>query len=139
MPTFVGAAVLVLAISLVTIILRSPYTHSNLNLSFDPGYTRTEQMVVGPPVPYMGDALAVAPATDPAAHGKQLFVVNGCAGCHGLDAHGSIIGPSIAGVKAAKIASKIKVGPKGMLQYAPDVFTDQDLADLAAYLSSVSK
>ena len=139
MPTLIGAGVLLLAISLLTIVARSPYTHANLNLSFDPDYNRTEQMLVGTPVPYMGDALAVSPATDPVAHGKQLFVIDGCAGCHGLDGRGSIIGPSIVGVTAAKIGSKTKVGPKGMLPYAPGVMTDQDLAAIAAYLSSVSK
>lgn len=139
MPTLIGVGVLLLAVSLLTIVARSPYTHANLNLNFDPGYTRTEQMLVGAPVPYMGDAMAVKPATDPVAHGKQLFIVNGCAGCHGLDGRGGIIGPSIVGVKAAKIGSKTKVGPKGMLPYAPGAITDQDLADIAAYLSSGGK
>jgi len=139
MPTFIGAGVLVLALSLLAIVARSPYTHSNLNLGFDPGYTRTEQMLVGPPVPYMGDALAVLPATNPAGLGKQLFIVDGCAGCHGLDGRGGIIGPSIVGVKAEKIGSKTSVGPKGMPAFAPSAMTDQDLAAIAAFLSSASK
>lgn len=139
MPTLIGAGVLVLALSLLTIVTRSPYTHSNLNPGFDPGYTRTEQMLVGTPVPFMGEALAVSPATNPTELGKQLFIVDGCAGCHGLDGRGSIIGPSIVGVTAEKIGSKTSVGPKGMPPYAPEVMTDQDLAAIAAFLSSANK
>jgi mono/diheme cytochrome c family protein len=139
MPTLIGAGVLVLAVSLLVIVARSPYTHANLNQGLDPGYTRTEQMLVGTPVPYMGNSLAVAPATDPVDRGKQLFIVDGCAGCHGLDGRGGIIGPSIVGVKAEKIRSKTNVGPKGMLPFAPGVITDQDLAAIAAFLSSANK
>jgi cytochrome c553 len=138
-PVFIGAGVLMLALTLLTIVARSPYTHSNLNLGFDPGYTRTEQMVVGEPVLATGDMLAVPRAADPVELGKQLFVSNGCAGCHGIDGHGGIIGPSIVGIKAEKLRVKTNVGPKGMLPYAPGALTDQDLAAIAAYLEAMSK
>ena len=139
LPALIGAAVLALALSLVTIVARSPNTHSNLNLGFDSGYMRTQQMVVSGPVLFTGDPLAVPRSSDPAELGKQLFVSNGCAGCHGLDGHGSIIGPSIVGAKAEKLRVKTNVGPKGMLPYAPGVLTDPDLAAIAAYLQSTSK
>ncbi len=139
MPVLIGAGVLMLALTLLTIVARSPYTHSNLNLGFDPGYTRTQQMVVSGPVPATGDQLAVPRASDPVELGKQLFVSKGCAGCHGLDAHGGIIGPSIAGTKAEKLRVKTNVGPKGMPPYAPGALTDQDLNAIAAYLQSMSK
>ena len=139
LPALIGAAVLALALSLITIVARSPYTHANLNLGFDPGYTRTLQMVVGAPVPVTGDQLAVPRASDPVELGRQLFVSNGCAGCHGLDGHGGIIGPSIVGAKAAKLRTKTNVGPSGMPPYAPGALTDQDLAAIAAYLESMSK
>lgn len=138
-PALIGAGVLTLALSLLTIVARSPYTHSNLNLGFDAGYTRTQQMTVGEPVPVAGNMLAVPRATDPVALGKQLFVSNGCAGCHGIDAHGSIIGPAIAGVTAEKLRVKTNVGPKGMLPYAPGALSDQDLAAIAAYLQAMNK
>ncbi len=139
LPALIGAAVLVLALSLLTIVMRSPYTHSNLNLGFDPGYTRTQQTVVGAPIPVAGDPLAVPRSNDPVDLGKQLFVSDGCAGCHGLDGRGSIIGPSIVGTKAEKLRVKTNVGPKGMLSYAPGALTDSDLAAIAAYLQSMSK
>jgi len=139
MPVLIGAGVLMLALTLLTIVARSPYTHSNLNLGFDPRYTRTQQMVVGAPVPVTGHPLAVPRASNPVELGKQLFVSNGCAGCHGLDGHGGIIGPSIVGTKTEKLRVKTNVGPKGMPPYAPGALTDQDLAAIAAYLEAMSK
>ncbi len=139
LPAFISAAVLGLALTLLTITMRGPYTHANLDTSFDPAYRRTEQDVVGSPVPLMGHGLAVPRASDPVALGKQLFVSNGCASCHGLDGRGGIIGPSIVGAKAEKLRVKTQVGPKGMPAYAPGVLTDEDLAAIAAYLSSMDK
>lgn len=139
LPGFIAMAVLGIAFTLLTIVARSPYTHSNLNLGFDPRYTRTEQSVVGAPVPFGGDMLAVASAGDPVQLGRQLFVVKGCASCHALDGRGGIIGPSIVGTKADKLRVKTTVGPQGMPAYAPGALTDQELAAIAAYLDAMSK
>ncbi len=139
LPGLIGSAVLVIALTLLAIVARSPYTHSNLDLGLDSRYTRTQQMVVGAPVPFGGDGLAVAPASDPVQLGKQLFVTKGCAACHGLDGSGGIIGPSILGTKAQKLRTKTQVGPQGMPAYAPGALTDQDLAAIAAFLNAKNK
>ncbi len=139
LPAFIGGAVLVIALTLLTIVARSPYTHANLDLSFDPDYTRTEQMVVQAPVPMSGEMMAAARASDPVELGKQLFVVKGCASCHGLNGRGGVVGPSIVGTKAEKLRVKTTVGPQGMPAYAPDALTDQDLAAIAAYLDAMNK
>jgi mono/diheme cytochrome c family protein len=139
LPAFIGAAVVLIALTLLTIVARSPWTHSNLNVGFDPRYTRTEQMLVGAPVPVSPDKLAVPRASDPVQLGKQLFVVDGCAGCHGLDGRGGVIGPSIVGTKAEKLRVKTTVGPKGMPAYASGALSDSDLAAIAAYLSAMNK
>ncbi|HEX8992055.1 MAG TPA: cytochrome c [Anaerolineales bacterium] len=139
LPGFISAAVLVIALTLLTIVARSPYTHSNLDIGFDPHYTRTEQMLVGAPVPQMGDMLAVPRASDPVQLGKQLFVSKGCASCHGLDGRGGIVGPAIVGTNAAKLRVKTTVGPGGMPAFAPGALTDQDLAAIAAYLGAMGK
>ncbi len=139
LPGLIGAAVLGLALTLLAIVARGPYTHSNLNLSFDSGYTRTQQTVVGAPVPFSGDGLAMAPASDPVQLGRQLFVTKGCAACHGLDGRGGIIGPSILGTKAEKLRTRTLVGPQGMPTYASGALTDQDLAAIAAYLNAQGK
>ncbi len=139
LPAFIGSAVLVIAFTLLTIVARSPYTHSNLNTEFDPSYTRTEQTVVGAPIPFGGGGLAVAPASDPVQLGKQLFVAESCASCHGLDGRGGIVGPPIVGTKAEKLRTVTSIGPKGMPAYAPGALGDEDLAAIAAYLNSIGK
>ena len=139
LPTFIGTAVLVIALTLLTIVARSPYTHSNLNLGFDPRYTRTQQSVVGSPIPFGGNGLAVPRAGDPVQLRQQLFVFKGCSACHGLDGRGGIVGPSIVGTKAEKLRSKTQVGPQGMPAYASGVLTDEDLAAIAAYLNAMGK
>lgn len=138
LPAFIGSAVLVIAFTLLTIVARSPYTHSNLNTEFDPNYTRTEQTVVGAPIPFGGNMLAVPPASDPAELGKQLFVSDGCASCHGLDGRGGVVGPSIIGIKAEKLRVKTSIGPKGMPPYAPEALSDEDLAAIAAFLNATA-
>lgn len=139
LPTFMGSAVLGIAITLLTIVARSPYTHSNLNLNIDPRYTRTEQIVVGDPMPLGAGRLAVPLASDQVTLGKQLFVADNCVGCHGLDGRGGIVGPSIVGVKVKKLRTMTSVGPKGMPAYAPGALSDADLAAIATYLNSISK
>ena len=139
LPGFIGTAVLVIALTLLSIVARSPYTHANLNAGFDPRYTRTEQMLVGAPVPFSGDGLAVPRASDPIQLGKQLFVADGCASCHGIDGRGGIVGPAIVGTKAAKLHTVTRVGPQGMPAYAPGALSDQDLAAIAAYLDAMGK
>ena len=139
LPAFICAAVLGIAFTLLAIVARSPYTHSNLDLSFDPGYTRTEQMIVQGPVPMGGEMMAGARASDPVQLGKQLFVVKGCAYCHGLNGRGGVVGPSIVGTKAEKLRVKTTVGPQGMPAYAPGALTDPDLAAIAAYLAAMGK
>ncbi len=139
LPTFIGAAVLGIAFTLLMIVVRSPWTHANLNLAFDPAYSRTVQDVVGTPVPFAGDGLAVVRAGDPVQLGKELFVTKGCASCHGLDGRGGVVGPSIVGTKAEKLRAKTQVGPQGMPAYAPGALTDQDLAAIAAFLNATGK
>ncbi len=139
LPGFIGTAVLVIALTLLAIVARSPWTHSNLNVGFDPRYMRTEQMMVGAAVPMRGDMLAVPRASDPIQLGKELFVVDGCASCHGLDGRGGVVGPSIVGTKVDKLRVKTQVGPQGMPAYAPGALSDQDLAAIAAYLNAMAK
>jgi cytochrome c553 len=136
LPALIGAAVLMLAVSLLAIVGRSPYTHSNLNVAFDPRYTRTDQILVGTPLPFEVPGLAVPAASDPTQQGRQLFVVDGCAGCHGLDGRGGVIGPSIIGTTAKKLRAITHEGPKGMPAFAVDGLSDADLTAIAAFLNS---
>ncbi len=137
LPAFIGSAVLVIALTLVTIIARSPYTHSNLNTGFDSSYMRTEQTFVGAPIPFTGGGLAVPPASDPVERGKQLYVTQGCAACHGLDGRGGIVGPPIVRIPAGMLRVVMEMGLPGMPAYAPGVLSDEDLAAITAYLNEM--
>ena len=139
MPAFIGSAVLVIAATLVGIVARSPYTHSNLNFDVDPRYTRTEQITVGAPIPFGPGRLAVAPASDPVEYGKQLFIADNCANCHGMDGSGGVVGPSILGKTAKKLRTSTHVGPKGMPAFADGALSDTDIDAIIAYLNSVKK
>lgn len=139
LPVFIGSAVLVIALTLLTIVARSPYTHSNLNFNLDPHYTRTDQVVVGAPIPFGGGRLTVPLATDRIELGKQLFIADSCASCHGLNGRGGIIGPSLVGKTVKKLRTTTRVGPKGMPAYADGALSDTDLDAIAAYLNSIGK
>ncbi len=137
-PRAIGAFVLVVSLTLLIAGAAGPYTHSNLDPTYDGSYTRTEQVVVGAAVPYggVGDAGGTLPA-DPVQRGARLFVTEGCATCHGLRGQGGVVGPQIAGVGASTIADRVRNGVAGMPRFAASL-TDNDIAAIGAYLRSVA-
>jgi len=137
-PRLVAVVVTVFSLTLLTIGARSPYTHANLQPGRDPGYTRTEQISLGPGEPYVGSGSATGRTEgDPVAEGARLFVTKGCAACHTLEARGGPVGPAIVGTDEATIEKKARKGPGGMPQFTPTTLTDDDIAALAAYLRSL--
>lgn len=75
-----------------------------------------------------------APSGPDAARGEALYMSSGCAACHAADGSGGS-GPDIQGVAVQTldvflIGAETHVGGK-----QPDL-TDQDLADIAAFLGS---
>ena len=140
-PFITAAMVVGLGLTLLTIVVRSPYTHTNLKPTYDPGYTRTAKIVVGTPVSYRGIGLAAAlpPTANEVERGHELFVATGCATCHGLTGKGGPVGPVIVGSSANDIRAKMTKGPGGMPVFAHDALTDDQLASIAAYLQSLKK
>jgi cytochrome c553 len=93
-------------------------------------------------------ALAANPAfaKGDAAKGKQLAYT--CSGCHGIDqyknAYPSYRVPKIAGQNEQYIVAALTGYKKGERNHATmqahaQSFSDQDIADIAAYLSSLKK
>jgi mono/diheme cytochrome c family protein len=138
-PTLLAAVVGPLALLLLVVGARSPYTHMNLAPGFDPNYTRTDQSVVAPPALFSGMMSSVPLASNPVERGRQLFVTKDCASCHGLDGRGGIVGPPVAGTIADDLRVKTQVGPGGMPAFAPGALSDEDLNAIAAYLAATSK
>lgn len=135
----IATVVIVMALTILTIGARSPYTHANLQPGSDPGYTRTEQIYLGPGEPYAGAGSATGrSAGGPVAEGARLFVTKGCASCHALEGRGGAVGPPIAGTDLATLRSKVRKGPSGMPHFSAETLTEDELAAIAAYLQSLA-
>ncbi len=140
-PAAFLALVVVLGLTLLTVFVRSPYTHANLLAGYSTGYHRTEQALVGSPAPLTAHSgMSGMPGmADPVAEGRELFVTADCASCHGLKGQGGTFAPPIAGFEADTISKRVHDGPGGMPAYADGTFTQEQLQAIAAYLQSVGK
>jgi ubiquinol-cytochrome c reductase cytochrome c subunit len=75
--------------------------------------------------------------------GKQLFL-KGCSSCHGLNAEGSDIAPSLIGVGAASVDFQVGTGRMPMADMSvqamrkPPVYDAEETAALAAYVASLA-
>lgn len=84
-----------------------------------------------------------------AAKGRQLFLVS-CAFCHGQNGEGltatdgQLIGPALAGVGAAAVDFQVGTGrmpmvqPGAQVQKKQNVFTQDEIDELAAYVASLA-
>ena len=83
------------------------------------------------------------------AEGRELFIV-GCAFCHGQNGEGVAtedgegqLGPSLVGVGAAAVDFQVGTGrmpmaqPGAQVPSKPEVYTDEEIAALAAYVASL--
>jgi ubiquinol-cytochrome c reductase cytochrome c subunit len=88
-----------------------------------------------------GQTPPIAPAGD-AQNGKKLFVINGCASCHGLEGQGApTSGPRI-GPNPLPVAAFIKYirSPKNQMPpYTAKVLSDRELTDIHAFLAARAK
>jgi mono/diheme cytochrome c family protein len=79
-----------------------------------------------------------APSGDP-ARGKALFVQDGCYACHGTAGHGEPYGPKLAPnpMPFEAVMGQLRHPRANMPRYAPQFVSDQDVADIYAYLAAV--
>jgi mono/diheme cytochrome c family protein len=78
--------------------------------------------------------------TGDAVNGKRLLMRNGCYQCHGTVGQGGLAGPRLAQTRLAPavfISYVRNPRPGNMPPYRSKVMTDQELADVYAYLQSV--
>ena len=75
--------------------------------------------------------------------GKQLFL-KGCSSCHGLNAEGGAIAPSLIGVGAASVDFQVGTGRMPMADMSTQamrkkpVYTEEQIQALALYVSSLA-
>ena len=73
------------------------------------------------------------------ANGKRLFVKNGCFQCHGYAGQGGLNGARLAQTKLTQpgFMAYVRNPPSGgMPPYRPKVMSDQELADVYAYIKT---
>lgn len=84
-----------------------------------------------------GSSSTTEPTGDPAA-GKTAFAALPCSGCHGSNAEGNV-GPKLAGFTKGwdVFHTTVRDGRNEMPKFGTDVVTDQQLADVYAWLTSL--
>jgi ubiquinol-cytochrome c reductase cytochrome c subunit len=88
-------------------------------------------------------ALAASAKSTLIAEGKELFL-KGCSSCHGLNAEGASIAPSLIGVGAASVDFQVGTGRMPMADMSQQamrkepLYTEEQTAALAAYVASLA-
>jgi mono/diheme cytochrome c family protein len=88
-----------------------------------------------------GLALVLAPAAmaaPSAVKGKEIFHRVGCYECHNYQGQGGV-GPRVSAVAFERLKSYVRNANGNMPPYAPTVLSDDDIADIYAYLQSIPK
>src|ERR1700730_4367187 len=76
-----------------------------------------------------------------AEHGKIELVQHGCWQCHGFQGQGASTGAKLAPdpIALEAFTAFVRTTDRGMPPYSEAVLSDEDLADLHAYLQSIPK
>ena len=90
-----------------------------------------------------GAADASNTASADADRGRELFLAN-CSTCHGTQAEGTRLGPTLIGVGAASVDFQVGTGRMPLQATSvqapkkPNEYTEQDVADLSAWVASLA-
>jgi mono/diheme cytochrome c family protein len=77
-------------------------------------------------------------AAPSAANGKAVFARAGCFECHNYQGQGGV-GPRLTGVGFDGLKAYVRNANGNMPPYRPSVLSDDEIADIYAYLQSVPK
>jgi mono/diheme cytochrome c family protein len=88
--------------------------------------------------------LALGPASTLAASadkGKSAFLQHGCWQCHGYQGQGGVTGPKLAPgpIPFETLSNFVRTTNRQMPPFSKDILSDEDLADIYAYLESIPK
>lgn len=159
LPYLVPGAVALIATVLVTVLVRNPATHADVDAlatsdrvphshvgdveplarpGIDPELESVHNVVVmvAPGL----NAAAAAATGDPLIDGANGFFGLGCASCHGLDGVSGVVGGDISGEVEEgldEFLDEVRSGPKGMPAYPEDAFTDEDFSLVYSYLTAL--
>jgi quinol---cytochrome-c reductase cytochrome c subunit len=85
----------------------------------------------------------VAPASETQVQQGRTLYLEGCASCHGLEAQGSSVAPSLVGVGAASVHFQVATGrmplaaPVVQAERKDPVYDEEQIAALAAYVATL--
>jgi ubiquinol-cytochrome c reductase cytochrome c subunit len=86
----------------------------------------------------LGQGAALAASAE---KGKAAFVKNGCWQCHGFQGQGGVAGAKLAPdpIPADAFVAFVRSSNRNMPAYSEAVISNDDLADIHAYLESIPK
>jgi mono/diheme cytochrome c family protein len=98
--------------------------------------------VLGPAALAAGLALSCSGALAASAEkGKTAYVQHGCWQCHGTVGQGGVTGPKLAPepMAAEAFTAFVRTSNRAMPPYSEAILSNDDLADIHAYLQSIPK
>ena len=72
------------------------------------------------------------------SEGQALFVVKGCAACHGQNAEGSQIAPALPGHSEVMVKRQVRNPRLRMPAFSESQITDEELDTIASYIAGLS-
>src|SRR5262245_43739725 len=83
-----------------------------------------------------GAALAAS-----AEKGKSAYIQHGCWACHGFQAQGGVTGPKLAPdpIPIEAFTAFVRTTDRAMPPYMEAILSNEDLADIHAYLQTIPK
>ena len=76
-----------------------------------------------------------------AEKGKSAFLQHGCWQCHGYQGQGGVTGPKLAPgpIPFETLSNFVRTTNRQMPPFSKDILSDEDLADIYAYLEAIPK
>ena len=89
------------------------------------------------PVATAVSAATSTPAIQTLPAGQQLFIIKGCAACHGHDAEGTRIAPALPGHSGNQVRRQVRAPVGSMPVFPLDKVTNDDLEAIAGFIESL--
>ena len=142
-PAAFTLAVLGVGLTLILVVTLRPWSSANsgydTHLNFRDGvpddYVRTDAAWVDDEAKSLGWEPSGSAAIGD--NDKALFVGAGCAGCHGLQGTGGIVGPNILAQTDEDFTERVRFGPYGMPAADTTALPDGHVAMLIDYLRQI--
>lgn len=73
-----------------------------------------------------------------ASPGQQLFISRGCATCHGRNAQGTNVAPTLAGLTAAQVEQQVRAPTGTMPAFSTEALSDEELAKIIEFIEGLA-